>query len=264
MYPLGYNIWLSLHIDRLSADDGKFVGLQNYVDVLTQGELAGTIGRTLVFTFGSMVLQFAIGLVAALALEFFPRASRAMRPLLLAPWVIPAVAVGAIWASILDTNTGMANAVLAVFGGSPVAWLSSPALAMGSLIVVNTWKAAPYWILMISAALKTIPKELEEAARVDGAPYWRIVWHVLLPGIRPVVVTTGLLAFIWTFNYFDLVYLLTNGGPDNATRTLPFAIWESSLKFNRFDQAATYSVLSVLITGIAIAFYMRVARRGVR
>ncbi|WP_350350873.1 sugar ABC transporter permease [Microbacterium sp. A8/3-1] len=115
---------------------------------------------------------------------------------------------------------------------------------------------------MISAALQTVPKELTEAARVDGARYVRIVWSVLLPSIRPVLITTTLLAFIWTFNYFDLVYLLTDGGPDGATRTLPFVIWETSLKFNRFDYAATYSVLSVLITGIAIGFYMRVARKA--
>ncbi|ACQ81955.1 binding-protein-dependent transport systems inner membrane component [Beutenbergia cavernae DSM 12333] len=264
LYPLGYNVWLSLHIDRLSPEDGTFVGLANYAEVLRQGALLGTLGRTLVFTLGSLVLQFVVGLAAALALERFPRGSRVLRPLLLAPWVIPAVAVGAIWLSILNPTNGMANAFLATVGIGPVEWLSDPVLAMGALIVANTWKSAAYWILMISAGLKTVPKEGVEAARVDGASYPRIVWHVLLPGIRPVLVTTALLAFIWTFNYFDLVYLLTNGGPDNATTTLPFAIWQSSLKFSRFDQAATYSVLSVLVTGIAIGAYFRVARREVR
>lgn len=262
IYPLGYNVWLSMHIDRLSVDDGTFVGLGNYFEVIGRGDLLPTIGRTLVFTFGSLILQFLLGLAGALALEFFPRASRVLRPVLLIPWVVPAVAVGAIWASILDANTGMANAVLHLAGLAPVAWLSDPTLAMAALIIVNTWKSTPYWILMISAALQTVPKELTEAARVDGARHVRIAWSVLLPSIRPVLITTTLLAFIWTFNYFDLVYLLTNGGPDGATRTLPFVIWETSLKFNRFDYAATYSVLSVLITGIAIGFYMRVARKA--
>ncbi|QOR70832.1 sugar ABC transporter permease [Ruania alkalisoli] len=264
VYPLGYNIWLSMHIDRLSPEDGTFVGFANYVQVFRQGDLVGTLGRTLVFTFGSMICQFIVGFAAALAMEHFPRGSRVLRPILLAPWVIPAVAVGAIWLSILNPTNGMANAMLAVVGIAPVEWLSHPALAMGALIVANTWKSAPYWMLMISAGLKTVPRETAEAARVDGANYARLVWHVYLPGIRAVLATTALLAFIWTFNYFDLVYLLTNGGPGDATTTLPFAIWESSLKFSRFDQAATYSVLSVLATGLAIVMYFRLARKAQR
>ena len=264
IYPLGYNVWLSLHVDRLSADDGTFVGLANYFEVLQRSELLGTLGRTLVFTIGSLVLQAIIGFAGALALESFPRAARVIRPLLLAPWVLPGVAVAAIWLAVLNPLSGFANTALAVFGVPPVQWLSDPALAMACLIVANTWKAAPYWMLMISAGLQTIPRETIEAAKVDGASNFRVVWHVILPALRPVLITTTLLAFIWTFNYFDLVYLLTDGGPGDATTTLPYAIWETSLKFNRFDEAAVYSVLSILVTGVAIGFYMAVSRRQVR
>jgi ABC-type sugar transport system permease subunit len=264
IYPLAYNIWISLHIDRLSERDGQFVWLENYVRVFESGALLGTLGRTLVFTLGSLVLQFVVGFASALALEAFPRASRVIRPLLLTPWVMPGVAVAAIWLAILNPISGLANRLLGLVGVAPVEWLSTPALAMFSLIVVNTWKSAPYWMLMLSAGLKSVPKELVEAARMDGASYFRVVWSVYLPGIRPVLATTSLLAFIWTFNYFDLAYLLTNGGPGEATTTLPFAIWESALKFNRFDQAAAYSVLSILLTGIAIAFYLRATRRQAR
>jgi len=264
LYPLIYNVWISLHVDRLSAQDGEFVWFENYVKVFQSGALLATLGRTLVFTIGSLVLQFIVGLASALALEAFPRAARVIRPLLLTPWVMPGVAVAAIWLAILNPITGLANRLLGLVGVDPVQWLSAPTLAMLSLIVVNTWKSAPYWMLMLSAGLKTVPKEVVEAAKVDGASYLRIVWHVLLPGIRPVLATTSLLAFIWTFNYFDLAYLLTNGGPGDATTTLPFAIWESALKFNRFDQAAAYSVLSIVLTGIAIAFYLRATRKQAR
>lgn len=263
-YPLIYNVWISLHVDRLSLQDGEFVWLDNYVKVFQSGALLATLGRTLIFTVGSLILQFVVGLASALALEAFPRAAKVIRPLLLTPWVMPGVAVAAIWLAILNPITGLANRLLGIVGVEPVQWLSTPTLAMVSLIVVNTWKSAPYWMLMLSAGLKTVPKEVVEAARVDGASYLRVVWHVLLPGIRPVLATTSLLAFIWTFNYFDLVYLLTNGGPGDATTTLPFAIWESALKFNRFDQAAAYSVLSIALTGIAIAFYLRATRKQAR
>ncbi|GAB3397290.1 hypothetical protein GCM10027568_32890 [Humibacter soli] len=261
IYPLGYNLWISLHVDRLSENDGAWVGFKNYMTVFENGELAGTLARTFYFTFGSLILQFVIGFAAALALEFFPRGSRIMRPLLLTPWVMPGVAVAAVWLSILNPISGLANSGLAVFGVPPVSWLASPGLAMLCLILVNTWKSAPYWMLMLSAGLKSIPSELVEAAKVDGASYPRIVWSVLLPGLRPILATTTLLAFIWTFNYFDLAYLLTNGGPGNATTTLPFAIWETALKFNRFDLGAAYSLLSILVTGIAIVIYLRVTRK---
>jgi len=264
LYPLVYNVWISLHIDRLSAQDGEFVWFDNYAKVFQSGALLATLGRTLVFTVGSLLLQFVVGLASALALEAFPRAAKAIRPLLLTPWVMPGVAVAAIWLAILNPISGLANRLLGFAGVEPMQWLSAPELAMASLIVVNTWKSAPYWMLMLSAGLKTVPKEVIEAAKVDGAPYLTIVWHVLLPAIRPVLATTSLLAFIWTFNYFDLVYLLTNGGPGDATSTLPFAIWESALKFNRFDQAAAYSVLSILLTGIAIALYLRASRNQAR
>lgn len=264
IYPLAYNIWISLHVDQLSVQDGEFVWLDNYVKVFESGQLAATLGRTLVFTFGSLILQFIVGFASALALEAFPRGARVIRPLLLTPWVMPGVAVAAIWLAILNPISGLANRVLGLVGIEPVQWLGTPALAMFSLIIVNTWKSAPYWMLMLSAGLKTVPKELAEAAKVDGASYFRVVWHVYLPGIRPVLATTSLLAFIWTFNYFDLAYLLTNGGPGDATTTLPFAIWQSALKFNRFDQAAAYSVLSIALTGIAIAFYLRATRKQAR
>lgn len=262
VYPLSYALWLSMHVDRLSENDGTFVWFDNYIAVLQRGELVGTIGRTLVFTLGSIVLQFIVGFAAALALQQFPRGSRVMRPLMLAPWIIPGVAVAAVWRSILNPVAGFANSVVDMFGMDPVPWLSSPSYAMGSLILVNTWKSFPFWMLMISAGLQSIPREVVDAARVDGAGPSRVVWHVILPGLRPILFTTALLAFIWTFNYFDLVYLLTQGGPNGATTTLPYAIWESSLKFSRFDQGAVYSVLSILLTGFAILFYIRVTRKA--
>lgn len=258
--PLLYNIWVSLHVERLALNDGQFTGLGNYRKILQNGQLLGTVRRTLVFTFGSLLLQFAVGFASALALESFPRASRVIRPMLLTPWVMPGVAIAALWLAILNPLTGLANRVDGLLGIGPVEWLTSPKLAMACLIVVNTWKGSPYWILMLSAGLKSIPSETLEAARVDGASYLQVLWNVILPAIRPVLGVTAALAFLWTFNYFDLAYLLTDGGPDGATTTLPFAIWEASLKFNRFDQGAAYSVLSVILTSIAIVVYIRLTR----
>ena len=261
IYPLVYALWLSFHRDRLSAEDGQFVGWANYQEIFARGQLAGTLGHTLVFTFGSMTASLIIGFAAALALEAFPRGSKVIRPILLMPWVIPGVAIAAIWLTILNPVTGLANDILGRFGVAPVGWLGSPGMAMTSLIIVNTWKGFPFAMLMLSAGLTTIPKEVLEAARIDGAGYYRILWSVILPLLKPVLSIILILGFIWTFNYFDLAYLLTDGGPSGGTTTIPYAIWQASIRFNRFDQGAAYSVLSVLITSVAIVFYLQVTRK---
>lgn len=262
-YPLVWNFWLSLHIERLSPRDGEFVGLANYLRVYNSGALGDTILRTLVFTIGSVLAQFLLGLTIALALEELPRTARIVRPLLLMPWVMPGVAVAGVWLGILNPATGAAEHLARAMGFGPVGWLSTPAMAMTTLILVNTWKGTCYWMLMISAGLKTIPRETIEAARLDGASYLRVVWHVILPGLRPVLAAVAVLASVWTFNYFDLVFLLTNGGPMGSTATLPFVIWESSFKFYRYDMGATYSVVSVLFAAAGIGLYLFVTRKRV-
>lgn len=260
-YPLVWNFWLSLHIERLSPRDGEFVGMANYLRVYNSGALGDTIWRTLVFTIGSVLAQFLLGLTIALALEELPRTARIVRPLLLMPWVMPGVAVAGVWLGILNPATGAAEHLARAMGFGPVGWLSTPAMAMTTLILVNTWKGTCYWMLMISAGLKTIPRETIEAARLDGASYLRVVWHVILPGLRPVLAAVAVLASVWTFNYFDLVFLLTNGGPMGSTATLPFVIWESSFKFYRYDIGATYSVVSVLFAAAGIGLYLFVTRK---
>lgn len=262
-YPLVWNFWLSLQINRLSPRDGEFVGLANYLRVYSSGALGDTILRTLVFTIGSVLAQFLLGLTIALALEELPRTARIVRPLLLMPWVMPGVAVAGVWLGILNPATGAAEHLARALGFGPVGWLSTPAMAMTTLILVNTWKGTCYWMLMISAGLKTIPRETIEAARLDGASYLRVVWHVILPGLRPVLAAVAVLASVWTFNYFDLVFLLTNGGPMGSTATLPFVIWESSFKFYRYDMGATYSVVSVLFAAAGIGLYLVVTRKRV-
>lgn len=260
-YPLVWNFWLSLHIERLGPRDGEFVGLANYLRVYNSGALGDTILRTLIFTIGSVLAQFLLGLTIALALEELPRTARIVRPLLLMPWVMPGVAVAGVWLGILNPATGAAEHLARMLGIGPVGWLSTPGMAMTTLILVNTWKGTCYWMLMISAGLKTIPRETIEAARLDGASYLRVVWHVILPGLRPVLAAVAVLASVWTFNYFDLVFLLTNGGPMGSTATLPFVIWESSFKFFRYDMGATYSVVSVLFAAAGIGLYLFVTRK---
>ena len=261
VYPLAYNLWLSLHVNRLSPNDGRFVGLRNYAQLLKFGDLSGTLRTTVVWTVGSIVFQGAIGLVLALALDRPGRGITLARTLLLTPWVMPGVVISAIWLAIYNPIGGLANELLAWFGAEGHDWLGDPRTALPALILTNVWKGVPFWMLMLSAGLKAIPSELYEAAALDGATYLKRVRHVILPGLRNVLVLTALLAFIWTFNYFDLSYAMTQGGPGQATTTLAFDIYRTSFVYNRFDQGAALSVVSFVLMAVAIGVYAFASRR---
>lgn len=259
-YPLLYNVWVSLHVNNLSLSDGQFAGLVNYRNVFKFDDFWSVLGVTLVWTVGSIVLQFVIGFVAALALDTGVRGAGAIRVLLLTPWVMPGVVIGAVWLAIYNPISGLLTEVLSWFGAGGVDWLGNSSTALPAVIAANVWKGFPFWMLMISAGLKAIPRELHEAAAVDGAGYRQRVRTVILPGLTTVLALTATLAFIWTFNYFDLIYTLTSGGPDGATGTVPFLIWQTSFQFNRLDEGAAQSVLTFALMAVAIGTYLRLSK----
>lgn len=261
IYPLGYNIWTSLHINRLSPNDGAWAGLSNYAQLLEFGDLGGTLRTTLVWTVSGIVGQAVLGFVLALALDRTGRGVTIVRTLMLTPWVMPGVVISAIWLTIYNPIGGLANEMLGWFGLPGRDWLGDPNTALWALVLTNIWKGVPFWMLMLSAGLKTIPAELYEAASLDGAGYLRQIRHVVLPSIRNVIVLTALLAFIWTFNYFDLSYAMTQGGPGRATTTIAFDIYKTSFVYNRFDQGAALSVISFVLMAVAIGAYALASRR---
>nr|WP_231980776.1 sugar ABC transporter permease [Tessaracoccus coleopterorum] len=261
IYPVAYNLWTSLHVNRLSTNDGEFVGLQIYRQLFEFGNLGGTIWVTLVWTVSGLAFQAVLGLILALALDRPGRGIGFIRTLLIAPWVMPGVVVSAVWLTIYNPIGGLANEVLSWFGLPGHDWLGDPNTALGALVFTNVWKAVPFWMLMLSAGLKAIPTELYEAAALDGAGYLKRVRHIVLPALKNVFILTGLLAFIWTFNYFDLSYAMTQGGPGTSTTTLAFDIYKTSFVFNRFDQGSALSVISFLLMSVAIVVYVLAARR---
>ncbi len=261
VYPLFYNLWVSLHVNRLSPNDGAWNGLKNYFQLFQFGDLAGTLWTTLVWTIGCIVFQGLIGFVLALALDRPGRGITFVRTMMLTPWVMPGVVISAIWLTIYNPIGGLANKVLGWFGFAGHDWLGDPNTALAALILTNVWKGAPFWMLMLGAGLKSIPADLYEAAALDGASYLKQVRHVVLPALRNVLVLTALLAFIWTFNYFDLSYAMTQGGPGTATTTIAFDIYKTSFVYNRFDQGAALSVVSFVLMAVAIGAYAWASRR---
>jgi multiple sugar transport system permease protein len=248
-WPLVQAVQLSLQDVRVIGAPGAFVGLDNYERVLANPAFWSAARLSLVWVVANAVLQTVLALAVALVLnEKFPGV-RVARTWVILTWIVPTVVVVVIWRWLFSTSGGMINPLLIQSGivDRPVGFFATPWTAMATLVFINSWRWFPFIALMMLAGLTRIPDELYEAARIDGASPWqrfrRITWPLLAP-------TLGVLAVIGTllsFNVFDIIWLLTSGGPAGGSRTLPVLIYETAFKGYRLSEAATISVLATLL-----------------
>jgi multiple sugar transport system permease protein len=266
LYPLVSLAWISLHrVEPLRGATQPFIGLDNYGRLLRDGELLGSLGQTVVWTAGSVVLQFGLGFVAAVILNESFRGRGIARALLLLPWAMPAIAGAFAWKWLYHAQYGLLNEVLTGIGvvDRGVNWLGDPGTAMAAAIVTNTWRGFPFMMLMLLAAMQAIPRELYEASAVDGASFGRQLRDVTLPLVRPVVFVVTLLAGIWTFNNFTYIYVLTGGGPAGRTEILITYVYRNGFEYFRFGYAAALSIVLFGLVVVFSAIYVRLmARRG--
>ena len=261
--PIGLAIKMSLYNDVLyKPQDYRFIGLGNYIRLAQDPVFWLTLWNSVVWVFGSVVLQFIVGFAAALLLhQSFP--GRALlRTLTLLPWIIPGVVVGLIWEWLYQPNYGLINDILLKAGWmhNPVAWLSSLDLAMPAVVFTNVWRGIHFFAIMLLAGLQAVPEELYEAARIDGAGVFARFWHVTLPLLRPIIVVATATRIIWTFNYADLIFVMTNGGPANATQiTSSYTLMQAYSNLD-FGYAGALSVVLLLVMLVFTAFYLRVTR----
>jgi multiple sugar transport system permease protein len=231
-YPFLRALYLSF-FNVVGVREGAFVGLQNYINLWSDDFFRRSILITTQFTFFSEVFKFALGLCAALLLNSLPRWGSVLGGLVLLPYIIPEIVRALAWRILLDPLFGALNYVLInvlhVMTKGP-SWLSDPGSAMGSVITVNVWSGIPFFVILLLAGLKSIDKEVYEAAAVDGANAWRRFLHVTLPGLRYVIIVAVLLSTIFTFNSFTLTYLLTSGGPGGATRVYAILAYEYAIQ----------------------------------
>lgn len=268
-FPLYRNVELSLHdyTPRAFVQGGAdFVGLGNYIEVLRSRTFGIAVRNTVVFTLLSLVAQYAIGLALAVFFHRQFRLSRLLRAMFLVPWLLPLIVSGSTWAWMFNSENGILNAVLGAFGVGQVNWLTSPDLALTSVIIANIWLGIPFNLVILHAGLQHIPAELDEAAALDGAGGWHRFWRVTFPLLRPVTTITLLLGLIYTLKVVDVVWIMTTGGPANASTTL--AIWSYREAFGTgqpdFSPAATVGNLLILIALAAGLVYVRLQRRQVR
>ncbi|MFC3723333.1 carbohydrate ABC transporter permease [Neoaquamicrobium sediminum] len=263
-WPLVQAVQLSLQDVRVIGAPGAFVGLDNYSRVLSNPSFWNAAWLSVVWVVANAVLQTVLALAVALVLnEKFPGV-RVARTWVILTWIVPTVVVVVIWRWLFSTSGGMINPLLIQAGivERPVGFFATPWTAMATLVFINSWRWFPFIALMMLAGLTRIPDDLYEAARIDGANAWqrfrRITWPLLAP-------TLGVLAVIGTllsFNVFDIIWLLTSGGPAGGSRTLPVLIYETAFKGYRLSEAATVSVLATLLLMAFAVVATRALDRG--
>jgi len=246
----------------IKPQEYRFVGLANYARLVHDEVFWLSLRNSFVWVFGSVLFQFLGGFAAALLLHQSFRGRVVVRTITLLPWIIPGVVVALIWEFIYQPNYGLLNDVLARLGlmHERVAWLANPSLAMPAVVFTNVWRGMPFFAIMLLAGLQAIPAELYEAARVDGAGVAQRFWHITLPMLRPIVVVATATRIIWTFNYADLIFVMTSGGPANATQiTSTYTLLQAYSNLD-FGYAATLSVALLLIMLAFTVLYLRVTR----
>lgn len=262
-FPILKAIHMSLYYNVLSRpQDYRFIGLGNYLRLIQDPTFWLTLKNSIVWVTCSVSIQFVLGFLGALLLNAGFKGRTFCRTLNLLPWVIPGVVVGLVWEYLYQPNYGPINDILRQVGlvRVPIAWLSEPNLAMAAVIFTNIWRGIPFFTIMILAGLQAIPDKLYEAATVDGATVAQRFRHVTLPMLRPIIIVATATRIIWTFNYADLIFVMTSGGPANATQITSSYTLLSAYTDLDFGYAATLSVVLLVIMLAFTAFYLRVTK----
>lgn len=243
-----------------NPDRFEFVGLRNYVRILT-GEVGSFwlwFTNTIIWTAVCVFFHYTIGLTLAVMLNRRVRGRTLYRVLLIVPWAVPAFISAFAWRFIFNENFGLANAVLAQLGQTPVSWFSDRWTSLFTAIVANIWLGVPFMMVAILGGLQAIPNELYEAAEMDGATPWQRFRNVTMPGLRPVSATVILLGTIWTFNMFPVIFLVTGGQPAGQTEILVTGAYREAFEgIRNYSTSATYGVIILSMLIIFATLYRR-------
>jgi len=259
LYPFIYNFVLSFSKkDLLNPAGGtSWIGFKNFTWALNSEESLNAFKNSIILTAGAVSLQLVIALGVALLLNKPFKGRGLIRGIFIFPWATPTVVAALIWNWLLMEKFGIVNYLLSSLGltKKSISWFGDPSLAMISVIIAHIWKNLPWTLLVIIAALQSIPQSITDAAKVDGASALKEFWYITLPQLRFAITVVVILRVIWTFNWFDYVYLLTGGDPASVTRTLPLEVYFTAFRSYRMGRAASIAVImSVVLIIFSIIF----------
>lgn len=265
-YPLYRNIDLSLRhytVRSFVQGNAPFTGLANYRTVFDDPTFGPALTHTVVFTTVCLFFQYAIGLAFAVFFHQHFKLSATLRALFLVPWLLPLIVSASTWSWMLNSDSGIVNAVLHALGIGPVNWLTSPDWSLTSVMIANIWIGVPFNLVVLYSGLQSIPHSLYEAAALDGANAWRRFWSITFPLLRPVSAITLLLGLVYTLKVFDIIWIMTKGGPADSSTT--FATWSYQLGFGNllpaFGPGAAVGNLLVVAALVFGLVYLRVQRK---
>lgn len=264
--PLAWTAWESLHLHdlRMPWRGRPFVGLDNYVELLSDPRFRGAVARTAFFVAVTVPVELALGLVLALGLDRISRGRGLARVLVLLPWAVPTAVAALVWRFMFEGEGGVANEMLTDLGllGDPLIWFAGSTSAWVPILLADVWKMTPFVALLLLAGLQNIPRSLYEASRMDGAGAWQRFRHVTLPLLRPALLVALLFRTLDALRVFDLVYVLTGGGPGTATEPISLFAFDALLRNLRFGYGSAVSMSVFLMAFVLALVYVRILGRG--
>lgn len=265
IYPLCSTLLYSFTNKTMIKNTFDFVGLKNYITILTDSDFYKSFQNTLLWTLGSVTGQVIVGFIGALCLNQVKNriAKSTFRIMCIIPWAFPAIATAMVWKWILNGIYGFLPTLLVDLGitGEMVQFFSEKNLVMPTLMCINIWFGAPLIMVNVYAALQTIPQDQYEAAQIDGASKWQMFRHITMPHIRTVVGLLIVLRTVWVFNNFDLIYMITGGGPAGASKTMPIYIYDTGWTGRMVGKASSASIILLLFLVILCVLYFKVINR---
>lgn len=262
-FPILSSIYYSLTNKSLIYPDTSFIGLQNYRELLRDKDILNALLNSVKFTFLIVLSQLVLGMVAALSLNHIKRFQGLFRTMLIVPWTFPNIVMTFTWTWLFNDLYGPVNAVLMKMGivEKPLLFFASPALAVFSIVLITTWFGFPFMMVNILAGLQAIDQYEYEAAYMDGAGSIQSFFYITLPHLKVVLALIASLRIIWVFNNFDLIFLLTGGGPGNSTETLPLIAYRTGWGLNSLGKASAIAIILVLFLLIGITIYFHILRK---
>lgn len=260
LYPVLRTLVVSFYdVNSPLPGSYPFVGLENYTRIFHDPQFRSVMGHTLYFTLVSTALELVLGMGIALLLNAPLKVRWLWRSLIILPWALPTIVNGALWRWIYNGQNGALNALLP---GSNHYWLGKPFLALNMVILADVWKNTSIVAFFLLAGLQTIPPDIREAVRIDGAGTWRTFWSVVLPLLRPSIAVVLILRTIEAFKVFDIIYVMTGGGPASGTQTIAFYTYQQAFSNQLFGYGSALAYLIVIAVGTLAMVYLRLLRQG--
>ena len=260
-YPIFYTIEISFsRFDLATFSAVEWVGWDNYREVLDDYRFWESMKVTVVYLVFALPLQIVLGFGIAFLINAEWRGRNVVRALFIIPMVVAPVVAGGLWRMILDPLWGIVNYVLGLVGLGPLDWFGDPTLAMAALIIIDTWRWTPFVILTATAALLALPRDVFEAAEIDGANWWSKLWSITLPLLVPIIAATFVVRWLGAVKMFDIALAATYGGPGGATNVINLFIYEEAFRSLRFAESAAMAVIILVVTMVLTALFLRGSR----